>query len=159
MNKMIKRFFILFSVFVIFNFNCNFLNKSIQIYYQYFVIIYVKKLQFNRQKRNTIVKTNKIQFFNISLKLSDQIFFLKQIFKGKSFMRATHNLFLKKNINLTQPIANIGSGKKSEYTKYICKDDFLVKNYDFFKYNICLTEIISLLHQIQYLPKTKSLQM
>ena len=38
-------------------------------------------------------------------------------------MRATHNLFLKKNINLTQPIANVGSGKKSEYTKYICKDD------------------------------------
>ena len=79
------------------------------------------------------MKTNKIQFFNISLKLSDQIFFLKQIFKGKSYMRATHNLFLKKNINLTQPIANIGSGKKSEYTKYICKDDFLIKNYDFFK--------------------------
>ena len=47
-------------------------------------------------------------------------------------MRATHNLFLKKNINLTQQIANIGSGKKSEYTKYICKYDILIKNYDFF---------------------------
>ena len=58
------------------------------------------------------METNKIHFFNISLKLSDQMFLFKQIIKGNSYMRATHNLFLKKKIKIKQPIANIGSGKK-----------------------------------------------
>ena len=31
--------------------------------------------------------------------------------------------------------------KKSEYTKYICKDDSLIKNYDFFKLDKRVTKI------------------
>ena len=87
------------------------------------------------------MEKNKIQFFNISSKLSDQKFFFNQVMRGKSFMRATHNLFLKKNINIKHQTANIGSGKKSEYIKYICEDETLVKNYDFFNMGKNVTKI------------------
>ena len=78
------------------------------------------------------MEQNKIDYFNINLNFKNLIFLLNQIIKGKSYMRATHNLFLKKKINVKSPIANIGSGKKNEYMKFICEDETLVKNYDFF---------------------------
>ena len=74
----------------------------------------------------------KIDHFNINLNFKNLLFLLNQIMKGKSYMRATHNLFLKKKIYIKQSTANIGSGKKSDYIKYICEDETLVKNYDFF---------------------------
>ncbi len=87
------------------------------------------------------MEKNKIQLFNISLKLSDQKFFFNQVMRGKSYMRATHNLFLKKNIKIKHQTANIGSGKKSEYIEYICEDKTLIKNYDFFKIGENVTRI------------------
>ena len=87
------------------------------------------------------METNNIHFFNISLKLRDQIFLFKQIIKGNSYMRSTHNLFLKKKINIKQPVANIGSGKKNEYIQFICKDKSLVKNYDFFNLDKSVTRL------------------
>ena len=77
------------------------------------------------------MEQNKIDYFNINLNFKNLIFLLNQIIKGKSYMRATHNLFLKKKINVKSPTANIGSGKKNEYMKFICEDETLVKNYDF----------------------------
>ena len=87
------------------------------------------------------MKINKIHFFNISLKFQDQIFLFNQIVKGNSYMRSTHNLFLKNRIDVKQPIANIGSGKKSDYIKFICKDKSLVKNYDFFNLEKGVTKL------------------
>jgi len=74
-----------------------------------------------------------IKYFNIGLNLSDQVFFIKQIFLGKSFMRATHNLFLKKKININVFTADLGSGSKNDYQKYIFKNKFLLDSYDLFK--------------------------
>tara|TARA_B110000971_G_C20032236_1_gene512006 strand:- start:3405 stop:4097 length:693 start_codon:yes stop_codon:yes gene_type:complete len=79
------------------------------------------------------MKKNMIKYFNIGLNLSDQIFFIKQIFLGKSFMRATHNLFLKKNININVFTADLGSGSKNDYQNYIFKNKFLLDSYDLFK--------------------------
>ena len=75
----------------------------------------------------------KINYFNINLNFKNLLFLLNQILQGKSYLRATHNLFLKNNINLKKKIANLGSGKKNEYHNYICKDASLIENYDFFK--------------------------
>jgi hypothetical protein len=75
----------------------------------------------------------KINYFNINLNFKNLLFLLNQILQGKSYLRATHNLFLKNNINLKGKIANLGSGKKNEYHNYICKDASLIENYDFFK--------------------------
>ena len=75
----------------------------------------------------------KINYFNINLNFKNLSFLLNQILRGKSYLRATHNLFLKNNINLKGKIANLGSGKKNEYDNYICKDASLIENYDFFK--------------------------
>ena len=44
------------------------------------------------------MEQNKIDYFNINLNFKNLIFLLNQIIKGKSYMRATHNLFLKKQI-------------------------------------------------------------
>ena len=74
-----------------------------------------------------------IKYFNIGINLSDQVFFIKQIFLGKSFMRATHNLFLKKKININVFTADLGSGSKNDYQKYIFKNKFLLDSYDLFK--------------------------
>ena len=74
-----------------------------------------------------------IKYFNIGLNLSDQVFFINQIFLGKSFMRATHNLFLKKKININVFTADLGSGSKNDYQKYIFKNKFLLDSYDLFK--------------------------
>ncbi len=42
------------------------------------------------------MEQNKIEYFNINLSFKDLIFLLNQIIKGRSYMRTTHNLFLKK---------------------------------------------------------------
>jgi len=87
------------------------------------------------------MEQKKINYFNINLNFKNLLFLFNQIVKGKSYMRATHNLFLKKKINMKLPTANIGSGKKSEYIEYICKDKTLVKNYDFFNLDKNITKI------------------
>jgi SAM-dependent methyltransferase len=48
-------------------------------------------------------------------------------------MRATHNLFLKKKININVFTADLGSGSKNDYQKYIFKNKFLLDSYDLFK--------------------------
>ena len=90
--------------------------------------------------RINIEKKN-IKIFNYNLTFSDLFFLYKQILSKKSFLRSTHNLFLKKKIDIKQPVANLGSGKKNDYIKYIYKDDILVKNYDFFKLDKNVTKI------------------
>ena len=79
------------------------------------------------------MEKNKIEYFNVDLNFKNLLFLLDQIKSGKSYMRATHNLFLKKNIYIKNLTANIGSGKKSDYIEYIFEDEKLVENYDFFK--------------------------
>ena len=76
---------------------------------------------------------NRINFFNIRLNILDTLFFTKQIMRGKSFMRATHNLYLKKNLKLKSLTADLGSGRKNDYNKFIFSNKNLVTNYDFFK--------------------------
>ena len=58
------------------------------------------------------MEKNKIEYFNVDLNFKNLLFLLDQIKSGKSYMRATHNLFLKKNIYIKNLTANIGSGKK-----------------------------------------------
>lgn len=87
-----------------------------------------KILNNSREKKN-------INFFNISLNFSDQFFLYKQILLGKSYMRASHNLFLKKKININSLTADLGSGNKNDYNKYIFKNLNLVHSFDFYKTN------------------------
>ena len=75
----------------------------------------------------------KINFFNIGLSLADLFFLLEQISKNRSYMRATHNLFLKKKITINNLTANLGSGVKNDYLSLITKKINLVQNFDFFK--------------------------
>lgn len=79
------------------------------------------------------MKTKKIKYFNISLNLHDQIFYVKQIFSGKSFMRATHNLFLKKKIKMKSLTGDLGSGGNNDYNQFIFENTSLIKNFDFYK--------------------------
>lgn len=79
------------------------------------------------------MKLNKINYFNIDMSFKNLSFLFNQIKKGKSYLRATHNLFLKNKINLKGSIANLGSGKKNDYSHYINKNNYLLENYDFFK--------------------------
>jgi hypothetical protein len=82
------------------------------------------------------LKSNKdINFFNIGLNFKDQLFLCKHIMSGKSFMRATHNLFLKKYIKLNSLTGDLGSGGKSDYNKFIFDKSNLIKNFDFYKTN------------------------
>ena len=74
-----------------------------------------------------------IKIFNIGLNLKDQIFLFEQFMKGYSFMRATHNLFLKKNINLNSLTADLGSGTDGDYKDYIFKKKNLYENFDLYK--------------------------
>ena len=87
------------------------------------------------------MENKKIKIFNFSLTLSDLFFLYKQISSNKSFLRSTHYLFLKKKIKIKQPVANLGSGKKSDYIKYIYSDKARVKNYDFFNLGENVTKI------------------
>ena len=74
-----------------------------------------------------------INFFNIGLNFSDQLFLFKEIIQGKSYMRASHNLYLKKNLLLKNLTADLGSGKKNDYKKLIFKNKDFVENFDFYK--------------------------
>jgi len=76
-----------------------------------------------------------VAFFNIELNFSDQIFLYKQIMTGKSYMRATHNLFLKKRLRINNLTGDLGSGGKNDYNKFIFKNLNLVKSFDFYKRN------------------------
>ena len=76
-----------------------------------------------------------IDFFNIELNFSDQFFLYKQIMTGKSYMRATHNLFLKKRLRINDLTGDLGSGGKNDYNKFIFKNLNLVKSFDFYKSN------------------------
>ena len=76
-----------------------------------------------------------IDFFNIELNFSDQFFLYKQIMSGKSYMRATHNLFLKKKLRINNLTGDLGSGGKNDYNKFIFKNLNLVKSFDFYKSN------------------------
>mgnify|MGYP001947742066 CR=1 FL=1 len=81
------------------------------------------------------MKKKTIDYFNIGLGLNDQFFLLKEILKNKSFLRASHNNFLKKKVRLRGKTADLGSGKKNDYIKFILKDNFKIDNYDFYKKN------------------------
>ena len=74
-------------------------------------------------------------FFNVGLNFHDQLFLYKQIISGKSYMRATHNLFLKKKITLNTLSGDLGSGGKNDYNKFIFKNLNLVKSFDLYKTN------------------------
>ena len=76
-----------------------------------------------------------IFFFNIGLSFTDQFFLCKQIMSGKSYMRATHNLFLKKKIKLNTLSGDLGSGGKNDYNKFIFKNLNLIKSFDLYKTN------------------------
>jgi len=76
-----------------------------------------------------------INFFNIRFNPSDLLFLYKQIIAGKSYMRATHNLFLKKKITMNKLTGDLGSGGKNNYNEFIFKDVSLIKSFDFYKTN------------------------
>jgi hypothetical protein len=78
----------------------------------------------------------KVNFFNVGLNFYDQLFLYKQIISNKSYMRATHNLFLKKKITLNTLSGDLGSGCKNDYNKFIFKNLDLVKSFDLRKKNI-----------------------
>ena len=48
-------------------------------------------------------------------------------------MRATHNLYLKKSINVKGNIADLGAGKHNTYYEYIDADKKKLDRYDFYK--------------------------
>jgi SAM-dependent methyltransferase len=77
----------------------------------------------------------KINFFNIGFKISDLLFLFKEIMGGRSYMRASHNLYLKKNLSLKNLTADLGSGKKNDYKKLIFKNIGYVENFDFYQTN------------------------
>ena len=78
----------------------------------------------------------KVDYFNAALNFHDQLFLYKQIISRKSYMRATHNLFLKKKITLNTLSGDLGSGGKNDYNKYIFKNLDLVKSFDLYKTKI-----------------------
>ena len=75
----------------------------------------------------------KTDYFNISLNLKDLIFLFDQIFSNKSFLRSTHNLFLKKKIKVKKDVADLGSGSKNDYHKLISDNKTQIDKYDFQK--------------------------
>ena len=77
----------------------------------------------------------KIDYFNTGLNFHDQLFLYKQIISRKSYMRATHNLFLKKKIILNTLTGDLGSGGKNDYNTFIFKNLDLVKSFDLYKTN------------------------
>ena len=85
------------------------------------------------KKKHYKLIEKKIDFFNIGLNFSDQSFLYNQIISGKSYMRATHNLFLKKKIALNSLSADLGSGGKNDYINFIFRNLKLVKSFDLYK--------------------------
>ena len=79
------------------------------------------------------LKKKNLNLFNIRLTISDLIFFYKQISFKKSLMRATHNLYLEKSINVKGNIADLGAGKHNAYYEYIDADKKKLDRYDFYK--------------------------
>ena len=75
----------------------------------------------------------KTDYFNITLNLKDLIFLFDQIFSNKSFLRSTHNLFLKKKIKVKKDVADLGSGSKNDYHKLISDNKTQIDKYDFQK--------------------------
>ena len=97
-----------------------------------------------------------ISFFNIGLNISDQLFLQRQILQGKSFMRATHNLYLKKNLLLRNITADLGSGSKNDYKKLIFKKKEIVDNFDYYKIDKS-TSIIDLEKKFIFKKKYKNI--
>ncbi len=81
------------------------------------------------------MKNKKIEIFNIKLTSTDLIFLYKQISLSKSFLRSTHNLFLKKKINIKGKIADLGAGNKNNYHNLIKNKKVNVDCYDLHKTN------------------------
>lgn len=79
------------------------------------------------------MKNKKIKIFNFHFTFSDLSFLYQQITSKKSFLRSTHNFFLKKNINIKGSIADLGAGKNYEYHKYIKDKKVKVDRFDFHK--------------------------
>ncbi|MDC0533528.1 class I SAM-dependent methyltransferase [Candidatus Pelagibacter sp.] len=79
------------------------------------------------------MKKNYPDIFNINLTLSDLSFLYNQISLNRSFMRASHNLFLKKKLNIKGLTADLGSGINNDYYNYISKSKLKVDQYDFHK--------------------------
>tara|TARA_B100000886_G_scaffold277321_1_gene201292 strand:- start:10134 stop:10823 length:690 start_codon:yes stop_codon:yes gene_type:complete len=75
----------------------------------------------------------KLKFFNISLNLNNLVFLFSQINSNKSFLRSTHYLFLKKFIKAKKDVADLGSGKKKDYHKFISNKNIVIDKYDFHK--------------------------
>jgi SAM-dependent methyltransferase len=61
------------------------------------------------------------------------LFLFNQIISNKSFLRTTHYLFLKKYVKVKNFVADLGSGKKSDYHKLISDKKTLIDRYDFHK--------------------------
>ena len=55
----------------------------------------ILKLKISLYERIILKTQKKINFFNIRLKISDLLFLFREIMGGRSYMRATHNLYLK----------------------------------------------------------------
>ena len=79
------------------------------------------------------MKKNNLDIFNINLTFSDLSFLYNQISLNRSFMRASHNLFLKKKLNIKGLTADLGSGINNDYYNYISKNKLKVDQYDFHK--------------------------
>jgi len=79
------------------------------------------------------LKKNNLDIFNINLTFSDLSFLYNQISLNRSFMRASHNLFLKKKLNIKGLTADLGSGINNDYYNYISKNRLKVDQYDFHK--------------------------
>ena len=79
------------------------------------------------------MQKSRIKIFEINFNFIDITFFLKQIFAGKSYMRSCHYLFLKKNIKLKGVTADLGSGKKNDYSNLITGNEKKTFNFDFYK--------------------------
>lgn len=79
------------------------------------------------------MKNKTIKIFNYNLNFSDLFFLYHQISKKNSFLRSTHNLFLKKDINIKGSVADLGSGKKNDYYKLISNKKNKIDKYDFYK--------------------------
>jgi len=78
--------------------------------------------------------SKKNKYFNIPVNFSSLIFIYKELRKGKSIMRITHNYYLK-NLSIYGDTADLGSGTKSDYISFFKKKKINLKNFDFYKKN------------------------
>ena len=109
----------------------------------------ILKLKISLYERIILKTQKKINFFNIRLKISDLLFLFREIMGGRSYMRATHNLYLKKNLSLKNLTADLGSGKKNSYKKLIFENIEYVENFDFYQTNR-FTEKVNLEKKIYF---------